>query len=242
MNLDTSSLQSVRRFAHAVKSQTDSLDMLVLNAGSPASGMPFELSEDGIEKVFATNYLGHFLLHKLLLPLMERGGTSGVARVVAVTSRGHADSYPWGVAVSREQLNDRSSWQAGFSGAYPQSKLAQIYFVQEAARRMGQKPVYVNAADPGGVHTAAWDGIPDTVIAKIVGAVSKLLGDGDFLFSPEDGALPQLYLAAAGKDLAAKNIRGRYFTQPVQELQPCLAGNLTLQEALWDFSEKLVET
>jgi NAD(P)-dependent dehydrogenase (short-subunit alcohol dehydrogenase family) len=102
--LDTSSLQSVQAFAEGILQTHKSLDMLVLNAGIGKQPTT-KLTKDGIEMTFATNHVGHFHLYKRLLPILEGGGKTGAARVVLVSSAAHYDTFPFGVATTREALN-----------------------------------------------------------------------------------------------------------------------------------------
>merc|ERR1711959_205781 len=99
--------------------------MLFLNAGiSGAAKTPegrIPLSEDGIELVFATNFVGHHLLYKILAPLIK---AAGVARVVLTSSASHWDSYEYGVATDLNTLNNAIPSLA--NEQYGQSKLAQV--------------------------------------------------------------------------------------------------------------------
>lgn len=84
MELDLASLKNVASFADSYRQNHNALDILILNAG--IMGCPFQLSEDGYELQFATNHLGHFLLTRLLMPLLDRARQG---RVVSVSSGAH---------------------------------------------------------------------------------------------------------------------------------------------------------
>jgi NAD(P)-dependent dehydrogenase (short-subunit alcohol dehydrogenase family) len=131
---DLSSLSEVRRLAEQILSKHDRLDILVNNAGVIARER--EETVDGVELTFAVNYLAHFLLTNLLLPLLLG---SAPARIVNVASAGQSPVDFRDVMLKR-----------GYSGmkAYTQSKLAQVMFTFELAERLRGTGVTVNALHP----------------------------------------------------------------------------------------------
>ncbi len=131
---DLSSLGAVRRLAEQILSEHDRLDVLVNNAGIIARER--EETVDGVELTFAVNYLAHFLLTNLLLPLLLG---SAPARIVNVASAGQSPVNFRDVMLKR-----------GYSGmkAYTQSKLAQVMFTFELAERLRDTGVTVNALHP----------------------------------------------------------------------------------------------
>jgi NAD(P)-dependent dehydrogenase (short-subunit alcohol dehydrogenase family) len=131
---DLSSLEEVRRLAGEVGSEVQRLDVLVNNAG--IFGQQRRESADGHELTFAVNYLSHFLLTCLLLPLLER---SAPAHVVNVASVGQAPIDFDDVMLERGYDAFR---------AYSQSKLAQVMFTFELAERLGDGGVTVDALHP----------------------------------------------------------------------------------------------
>lgn len=124
MMLDLSGLADVRRFAHQFHTQFDELDLLINNTGIMMS--PYKVTQDGFESHLATNYLGHFALTGLLLPMIT--GTSG-SRIVTLSSI----SYKW----AEIKFNDFHA-RKGYSGrkAYGQSKRACLMFAFELQRRL----------------------------------------------------------------------------------------------------------
>ncbi|KAH9646978.1 Short-chain dehydrogenase TIC 32 [Citrus sinensis] len=151
MELDLSSLASVRKFASEFKSSGLPLNILINNAGIMAT--PFMLSKDNIELQFATNHIGHFLLTNLLLETMGKTSreSSKEGRIVNVSSRRHQFSYPEGIRFDR--INDQSGYNR-FS-AYGQSKLANVLHTSELARRLKEDGVDItaNSVHPGAITT-----------------------------------------------------------------------------------------
>merc|ERR1712039_34869 len=111
--------------------------------------------------------------------------------------------------------------------AYGQSKLANSLFAQEAARRMACKPVFVNSVHPGAVSTEIWANARKEVLKTKVGnstTVAIVYRAIDYFqesfWTPEEGALTQVYLAAA-TDIKDRDLRGRYFHPQAVETTPC---------------------
>lgn len=144
MSIDTSFLNSVRNFVEEFKKFNLKLNALVCNAG--ISPMHNGITEEGFELVFATNYLGHFLLTNLLLPYMEDN-----ARIINVTSDMH--NPPGGIEWRDPELlahpieEDRRK--------YSYSKLGNIYFTYELNKRLRNinSKIVVNAFNPGMMNT-----------------------------------------------------------------------------------------
>lgn len=183
MQLDLSSLKSVRAFATAFAEKYSKLDLLINNAGIMMP--PYSLSEDGFESQFAANYIGHFALTGLLLPLIVK--TPG-ARIVSLSSMAHR----WG-----NIRFDDPNFKNGYNKreAYGQSKIACLMFAYEMNRRL-QKAGYSTlsvAAHPGVAYTNLTQHMP-----KFVNLFAPLMGI--VLNNATDGALPTLY-AALGDDI-----------------------------------------
>ena len=141
MPIDTSSLSSVRSFAEAVIASGEKVYAIINNAGIPGMGNT-GITEDGFELLFATNYLGHFLLTRLLLPVMENGG-----RIINITSDMHNPpggiSWPGADAVAHadEKNRHRYSW----------SKLCMIYFTHGLCAHLedDSRGIIANSFNPG---------------------------------------------------------------------------------------------
>ena len=139
---DLSSQAEVRRLADQVKAATGRLDVLVNNAG--LIRLEREVTVDGLEMTFALNHLAYFLLTNLLLDTLK---ASTPARIVSVASAAHQ-----GCKINFDDLQGEtkySPWRA-----YQQSKLANILFTRELARRLEGTGVTANALHPGYVRTA----------------------------------------------------------------------------------------
>ena len=146
---DFSSQASIRALAADILRDIDRLDVLVNNAGGVNKTR--RLTVDGIEMTFAVNHLGYFLLTNLLRDLLAR---SAPARVVTVASIGHR----------RGTLDfaDLGFERGGYSimRAYMRSKLANVLFAAELARRLAGTGVTSNSLHPGSVATNIWSGAP----------------------------------------------------------------------------------
>ncbi|MGD9738077.1 MAG: oxidoreductase [Bauldia sp.] len=191
--VDLADLGSVRAVAYRLRSRLASLDLLVNNAGlSMPPGL--QLTADGIERQFATNHLGHFLLTAELWPLLA--GTAG-ARVVTVASVAHRRG--------RIAFDDVSLARRRYGigrAAYAQSKLANLLFAIELQRRIDASRLGVKsiAAHPGLAATplvrtgrdTGRDGSSPRVATRLLVA-----GYRRFSQSAADGALPLLYAATA---------------------------------------------
>jgi retinol dehydrogenase-14 len=219
---DMSSMANVRTLAENFSSQHARLDVLVNNAGS-VSGT-HRITPEGFEWTFAANYLGHFLLTNLLLPLLRK---SAPARIVNVSSVGHRQA-----TVDFANLHFE---KGGYSimNAYGRSKLAQILFTRELARRLEGSGVTVNALHPGAVATGIWRKatLPWYVRAPI--EVAKTL----FMLTPAQGADRILYLATS-PDIEGQT-GGYYEKNRLVEPAPA-ARDSSLAARLWDESAKMV--
>lgn len=185
--LDTGRLASVRAFADGWRTEGGPIDLLLLNAGIAAVPRREE-TEDGFERQFATNYLGHFALTGLMLPHM-RSGAGAPGRVVAVASIAHRSGV-----VAFDDLQRRHRY--GPQATYRQTKLAMLMFALELDRRLraAGSPVRSLAAHPGLAATeiARRGDRAGPLAARIGKGLLGLLGQ-----SAARGALPLLYAATA---------------------------------------------
>lgn len=216
---DFSSQAAIRDFAKAFLASHDRLHVLVNNAGGV--NKKHRLTVDGIEATFAVNHLGYFLLTHLLRDLLVR---SAPARVVTVASRGHR----------KGTLDfDDPGYERGYGTmrAYSRSKLANVLFAAELARRLEGTGVTSNSLHPGVVATNIWSGAP--LWAK---PLIQILYR-PFFISAEEGAKTIVQLAASPE---LEGVTGKYFEQGKAVAPAPLAQDEALAKRLWDVSTSLV--
>ncbi|MCD7469703.1 Short-chain dehydrogenase TIC 32, chloroplastic [Datura stramonium] len=229
LELDLSSLASVRNFASNYKSLGLPLNLLINNAGIMAT--PFTLSKDKIELQFATNHVGHFLLTNLLLDNMKRTACQSrkEGRIVNVSSRRHKFSYNEGIRF--DKIND----QSGYNGlsAYGQSKLANVLHANELARHLKGEGVEItaNSLHPGAIATNLFR--QHSIISGIVNVIGKHV-----MKNVQQGAATTCY-AALHPDV--KGVSGKYYADcNIAEASP-QANDAGLAKRLWDFTISLVD-
>ena len=214
---DLASQAEIRRLAGQFSQQYPRLDVLVNNAGG--FFLRRRLSPDGLEMTFALNHLAYFLLTLLLLPALE---AAGEARIVNVASDAHESG--------KINFDDLQSEHRYFSwAAYGQSKLANILFTYELARRLGDRKVTANVLHPGFVATnlARNNGI----LAKAAMGLMRF-----FALSPEEGAQTSIYLASSPE---VQGVTGKYFVRC--QARPSAPASYDLETAsrLWQVSREL---
>ena len=216
---DLSSQAEVRRLAGEVISAYPRVDVLINNVGGYWDTR--HVTVDGLEHTFALNHLASFLLTTLLL---ERLTQSAPARVVTVASGAHTMGR-----IDFDDLQGERSYSG--SRAYNQSKLANVLFTYELARRLGASSVTANALHPGVVRTSFGAGDP--------GAVQKLLVPfmRPFMKSPAQGAATSIHLASApGLD----RVTGQYFANSRPKRSSKASYDTAVAARLWQVSADLV--
>jgi len=221
MTADLSSLAQVRELAAQVRARHDRLDALVNNAGVLSPRQP--LTADGLEMTFATNHLGPFLLTSLLRELLERGAA---ARVVTVASAVHKQvrAIPWD-----DLAGGGRTERAGQGQAYPLSKLANILFTAELARRLSGTGVTANCLHPGFVRTGL--GRDVTGVAGAIVPLILRLRPG-----PPTGARTPVYLASSPE---VAGVTGGYFVKCRPAQPSALARDGQAAARMWALSEDL---
>ena len=221
--LNLASLESIRDFAADINQNEPRLDVLINNAGVMAV-QTFTKTEDGFETQMGVNHLGHFLLTNLLLDLLKRSAPS---RVVVVSSLAHWFSTKTGL--NFENMNGEISYDA--YDAYGQSKLANILFTRELARRLEGTGVTANSLHPGAVATELGRHLP-YFLQVTVGPIYPF-----FTKTSEQGAQTNIHLAVAEE---LNGVSGLYFADCKERIPAETAQDDQAAKKLWDVSAKLV--
>lgn len=215
---DLGSLADVRRLASELSSALPRIDVLVNNAG--AMHATRKVSADGHELTFAVNHLAPFLLTTLLLPRLR---ASAPARVVTVSSEAHR--------IGPLDFGDLQA-ERGYSAmrVYGRSKLANVLFSNELARREDASRVTSNSLHPGVVATGF--GRNDPGWFRVLVTIGR-----PFLASPEKGARTSVFVASAP---ALAGVTGRYFKGSREAVPAPFARDEAAERRLWELSERLV--
>jgi NAD(P)-dependent dehydrogenase (short-subunit alcohol dehydrogenase family) len=223
LSLDLADLRSIEACAQELLSGWDRLDVLVDNAGLVMSRRTE--TADGFETTFGVNHLGHFHLTNLLL---ERLRASAPSRVIVLASDAHKFAFG---GLRFDDLQTHRHYR-GFL-AYSRSKLANVLFTRELARRMQGSGVTVNAVHPGYVDSRfGKDG--DTRLDSLMGLGARL-----FAISPEHGARTSIYLASSPD---VEGATGLYWYKCAPARMSKLARDDDVARRLWDESEHLLAT
>lgn len=216
--LDLEDLDSVKRGAAEFLARKEPLHVLINNAGlARAKGV----TRQGFERTFGVNHLGHFLLTLLLQPALEAGAPS---RVVVVASRAHErfrgtmdfDAF-------KQPTRHFTGWPE-----YQVSKLANVLFAKELARRWDATKVHTYSLHPGVIASDIWRTVPWPLRPLV----------RSFMRTPEEGARASIHCASA-PEVAEHN--GRYYDEDGRERRSsALAEDPALAKALWEKSVEWV--
>ena len=214
---DLGDYSSIRNAAGYIRENYPRVDILVNNAGFIS--LDRQETKEGVERQFGINHLGHFLLTTQLLDLMVPG-----SRIVNVASGAHK--------VGRIHFDD-INLKNGYNviKAYSQSKLANVLFTKELARRLKKRRISVNCCHPGAVATNI--GIDrETGFGKTITGLLK-----PFFQTPADGARTAIYLAV---DEAVSNKTGGYYYMCKPARSSKLSKDKDLAKRLYELSEGMV--
>ncbi|HWG45798.1 MAG TPA: SDR family oxidoreductase [Gemmataceae bacterium] len=219
MLADLSSQRDIHRLVQQFRERHDRLHVLLNNAG--ALFHPRRESVDGIEMTFALNHLGYFLLTNLLLDVLK---ASAPARIINVSSAAHRRAK-----LNFDDLQYRRRYRG--MGVYSASKLANLLFTYELARRLQGTGVTVNALHPGLVATRF--AVGSSWVGRVLRGLIWCFG-----ISPEQGARTLIYLASSPE---VEGVTGKYFqNEKMVESSPA-SRNEDAARRLWDISEVLTQ-
>jgi NAD(P)-dependent dehydrogenase (short-subunit alcohol dehydrogenase family) len=218
---DLSSQASIRQLAKDFTDAHERLDVLVNNAGIFQARS--SVTVDGMEQTFAVNHLAPFLLTSLLADRIKK---SRPARIVTTSSIAHKGA--------RIDFDDMQFERRHYSGirAYGQSKLANILFTKELAKRLQGSGVTSNCFHPGGVRTNLAGGNP--WYFRLIWTIIS-----PFLISPEKGADTGIFLASSP---SLEGVTGKYFVKRIETRPSNEANDEEAASRLWKVSEQLTNT
>lgn len=223
VTFDLADLESVRSWALRAQDVGTPLDVLINNAGVMAT--PESYTAQGHELQFGVNHLGHFLLTQMLLPLLT-ANKEKEARIINVSSAAHffGDIDFGEIQGSRGKAYDR--WRA-----YNQSKLANVMFTYELARRLGpDSNVTVNTLHPGVVASE----LGRYILPSVPPILAKLASN--FVLTPEQGAKTSIYLASSRE---VQGMTGLYWDKCKSVKSSRLSYDTIKASRLWDVSMEL---
>jgi len=216
---DMASLDNVRKAAMEFRSRHDRLDVLLDNAGG-INGKR-KVTVESFEYTFGVNHLAHFVLTNLLLDKLR---ASAPSRVVVTSSSAHTFGH-----IDFEDLMAERSYR--FMKVYGQSKLANVLFTFELARRLDGTGVTANCFHPGAIRSNFVKGVGGaaSVMAPIVGI---------FEHSPKRGAETQIYLASSPE---VEGVTGKYFFKKKEKRPSDESMELDVARRLWEVSGELTK-
>ncbi len=218
MLCDLEDFSSINSFVEAIKEKYEKIDILVNNAGFIS--LDRQITKEGFEKQFGINHLGHFLLTTKLIDMMHEG-----SRIVNVASGAHKVGN-----IHFEDINLEKGYNV--IKAYSQSKLANVLFTRELARRLKNRGITVNCCHPGAVATNI--GIDrNTGFGKTITSLLK-----PFFQTPAEGARTAIFLAT---DDSVENISGEYFYKCKIASSSKRSKDMELARRLYELSEELVQ-
>lgn len=221
MQLDLSSLRSVREFANHVLKTEKRIDVLINNAG--AGGLGNYKTEDGLHVGMQVNYFAPFLLTCMLVPLLK---SSAPSRIINVSSAIHKYAE-----MDFENLNMEKYWSDYL--VYANSKLYLNLMTLELSRRLKSAGVTVNALHPGVASTNLFRNIPSAFIRN---TVKKGIG---FMFQDAwEAAQTSIYLAAS---LEVREVTGKYFCDCREKNPSKVSQDPEIARRLFEESEKFVK-
>ncbi|RDD40168.1 Retinol dehydrogenase 13 [Trichoplax sp. H2] len=220
--LDLASLQSVRDFADYVNEKEDRVDILLNNAGIMMC--PYSKTQDGFEMQIGTNHFGHFLLTNLLLDKLK---TCAPSRIINVSSLAHMMGK-----INFDDINSEKGY--GSVAAYSQSKLANVLFTRELAKRLQGTAVTANSLHPGAVDTELQRHFSVRKFSFLNSLITPLIWLG--FKTPKQGAQTSIFCAV---DESLERVSGKYFSDCREKTCAKQAYDDDVAKRLWHLSEEL---
>lgn len=224
MLADLGSFADIRSLAAEFKQQHQQLHVLVNNAG--AYNGRYTITKDGFETTFGVNHLAYFLLTELLLDVLK---ASAPSRIVNVSSKAHIGGH-----MNFDDLNGKKQYVG--RKAYGQSKLANVLFTYELARRLEGSGVTANVLHPGVVRTGFGKNNPG-ILGNLF-ALGQAVGR-PFYLSPEQGAATSVYLASSPD---VEGVTGKYFAKSKAVSSNAESYDVDVARRLWQVSEELTRS
>lgn len=218
---DLSQMQSVLNLSNAVRNAVPQLDVLVNNAGGVSQRR--ELTAEGLERTFATNHLAYFLLTRLLLELLKKAPS---ARIVNVSSNSHYSGK-----IDFENLQGEKSYSV--LGMYANTKLYNVLFTYELARRLKGSQITANCLHPGVIRTQIGNKNTNWFTGLAWQLAAGMRG-----IPVEQGAATSIYLASSPD---VQGISGRYFEKCKEKQSALVSYDEALAARLWQVSENLCQ-
>ncbi len=219
VEMDLSLMKSVKKGCEEILTLTDSIDVLINNAGGmfPAR----KLTAEGLDLTFATNHLGHFFLTCELLPALKKGD----AKIINVSSEAH-----WIASDPRRDFSLKKA--SNTTSSYGKVKLFNILFTNELKSRYESNGLYSYSLHPGAVKTAF--GSETSGFTKALIRVTQL-----FFISPKAGAENTIFLAKTPKN---KLTNGAYYVRKKVKSPSKFGKNPQLSAELWTYSEEVLKS
>ncbi|GAB4515494.1 MAG: SDR family oxidoreductase [Anaerolineae bacterium] len=222
---DLSLMADVRRVAEEFKARYNGLDVLVNNAGALFTER--NVTREGNEMTFALNHLSYFLLTDLLLEMLKATGTpERKARIVNVASEVHE--------AGKVNFSNLQNEKYSALGAYAASKLENVLFTYELARRLQGENVTANVLHPGVVASGFGknnSGLVGRMVGVVLSVMQRFAG-----ISSEEGAKTSIYLASSPE---VEGVTGKYFDKSQEKSSSAASKDQQTAARLWEISEQL---
>lgn len=230
--VDLASLTSVRAFATTMLGRLPNLDALICNAGVMTP--PYQKTEDGFELQFQANYLAHFLLANLLIPLMVRSGGGRLINVSSLSSeKGVCNSAESFIEIGRCERDAYDPMRS-----YRESKLAQVLFTAEAHHRFSMQGLATFAVHPGVVNTDLFYRSMPSWVKTLIQPLAWVGYATGTLRTPVQGAATAIDLATRARISAEEE--GRYWADHKPRAPNPRMKDRELCRGLWERSAELV--